>query len=982
MRHVSRFLLWFLNLRLPLLFLLALVVLFWAYPGDAAATSSRFIEPIALESTAEEATAPLLAGYMIQLDEPPVLEFYNALAAGDQAQTANVAAVTQAHLASVDQAQQALMAELATYDAQVIYRVQRVFNGIAVYVPVDQVAALAALPGVQGVYPLVPKTPSNSRGAQLLHTPEIWEGIDRAGLTGQGVSIAIIDTGIDYLHTMFGGPGGGYALNDTTVAGDVPSFPSAKIGGGYDFTGDGYDASVTSAFYQPIPHPDADPMDCYGFGHGTHVAGTAGGYGVRSDGTTYPGPYDSSIDFSQMRIGPGMAPEATLYALKVFGCSGSSDVVDAAIEWAVDPNQDGDFSDHVDVINLSLGSSFGSPFDSTVVAVENAATLGIIVVTSAGNTGDAHYAIGSPGMATRAIAVAATSIDTTDPNNFTDGSIATFSARGPRRGDGGLKPDLAAPGVNIISSRRATGNLSISSSGTSMASPMVAGIMALLREAYPEEDASSWRAEELKALVMNSAVYPLVRSDVGDTAYSMLRAGAGRVDPTAALHSNLIAFDAALPEQVSVSFGIIEVLDSVTVVRSIRLANKANVPISVTVGYTAFRELPGVMLDVGISNVISVPANGFATMPVTLTADAAAMTRSPDPTRQANSTNGSPWLDEVSGYIIFTPISSTQGSPIHLPIHALPRTTSAFSVVGGPLVLGTTPTATFALTVTGSAVSVLPAPTATVPLMGVFSLAHNSPPITKTPDEEDPVLAHFAQADLRYIGTAGPLDVDGEPMVYFALVTYGPWSTPLEITFQIEIDINDDQIVDYRLVNREATDVSSFDLITTDEFVSMLETSTSVRTVQGPLNLFPASEYDTRAFNSNVMALPLRVGALGSDVSQIHYRVVAYSRDVTNTSPVTVPVDETPRLALNVIAPAGIEITTPMTPSVSLGALFPGDVGNSLRANINRASYFEQQGQGMLVVYMHNESATTRTQVLPVEFTWLNIQYLPRIGGD
>ncbi len=388
-----------------------------------------------LQNTSQEnsVTRPF-ASYIIQLDAEPVAAFYASLVAPEQqdnkqAQSANVNALTQVQLATVEQAQLQLVETLGTFDAQILYRVQRVFNGIAVYVPEDQVAAIAALPGVQGVYPLIPKEPTNSRTERLLNAPAIWQGIDSIGITGQGVSIAIIDTGVDYLHTMFGGPGTGYLLNDTNIIGDAANFPGIKVVGGYDFAGDGYDASPTSINFHPIPEPDPDPMDCYSFGHGTHVSGTAAGYGVRADGTTYRGPYDTTIDPSTLRIGPGLAPQADIYALKVFGCSGSSNVVDAAIEWAVDPNQDGDFADHVDIINLSLGSSFGASFDATTIAVENAAKLGIIVVTSAGNTGDVYYAVGSPGIATRAIAVAATSVDSTNLDNFLDGPVASFSAR-------------------------------------------------------------------------------------------------------------------------------------------------------------------------------------------------------------------------------------------------------------------------------------------------------------------------------------------------------------------------------------------------------------------------------------------------------------------------------------------------------------------------------------------------------------------------
>ena len=506
-----------------------------------------------------------------------------------------------------------------------------------------------------------------------------------------------------------------------------------------------------------------------------------------------------------------------------------------------------------------------------------------------------------------------------------------------------------------------------------MASPVAAGVMALLREAYPVNGLPNWRAEELKALVMNTATYPLLQPDTG-LPYSLLRAGAGRINPTAALQSSLIAYDAAAPEQVSVSFGNVEVLDKTTTVREIQLANKGSTPISVTVGYTPVRELSGVLIDVDASNVITIAAGGFATLPVTLTADAATMTRQPDITRQVIPANASPWLDEVSGYVIFTPVQAmngTQNSAIHVPIHALPRKVSALSLAGEPLILGNEAATSFALTVTGTAISTLPAPTATVPLMGLFRLAHSSPPISETPVEDDPRLEHFAQADLRYVGTAGPVLVDGEPTLYFVLVTYGPWSSPLEVVFEIQMNTDEDQAIEYQLTNREATDVSTFDIATSDEFVSLLESSSSVRTVQGPLNVFPADQYDTRIFDTNVMVMPLRLSELGSGLSQIQYRVVAFSRDVSSIPQLGQSGDETPFLALNVAPPAVIEIA----PS---GVLFPAAAGNLLVANVNRAPYLQQQSQGLLALFLHN-NILARTQVLPVEITWPMHQYLPSI---
>ena len=90
----------------------------------------------------------------------------------------------------------------------------------------------------------------------------------------------------------------------------------------------------------------------------------------------------------------------------MFGCAGSTGLTTQAINWAVDPNGDGDPSDHVDVINMSLGSNFGLSNDPSAAASSNASLAGVIVVTSAGNAGDTHYIVGSPATSSRAIAVA------------------------------------------------------------------------------------------------------------------------------------------------------------------------------------------------------------------------------------------------------------------------------------------------------------------------------------------------------------------------------------------------------------------------------------------------------------------------------------------------------------------------------------------------------------------------------------------------
>ncbi len=291
-----------------------------------------------------------------------------------------------------------------------LFRTQRVYNGIWLYVDASQVAELAKMPGVKALHPIIPKELEHTTSVPLVGALQAWAGA--GNYQGDNISIGIIDTGIDYIHTNFGGPGD-YTGQDFTTLGETGNlFPTAKVVGGWDFVGDAYNAAGSGS--QLVPVPDPDPMDCNG--HGSHVAGTAAGLGVLPDGSTYvEGGSDtyanlvglSANDYiAKFRIGPGVAPKADLYALRVFGCEGSTAVTDLAIEWAMDPNDDGDLSDHLDVINMSLGSSFGSEFDSSAAASNNAAAAGVIVVTSSGNSGDLYYVTGSPGVAHRAISVA------------------------------------------------------------------------------------------------------------------------------------------------------------------------------------------------------------------------------------------------------------------------------------------------------------------------------------------------------------------------------------------------------------------------------------------------------------------------------------------------------------------------------------------------------------------------------------------------
>jgi subtilisin family serine protease len=330
------------------------------------------------------------------------------------------------------------------------YEYLNALSGAAVTLDAATLARVKALPYVSRVsfdgsmHTL--SEPGLQPGVAAVHAPELWSA---RGTRGAGVTVAIIDTGIDYHHSALGGGFG----------------PAFKVIGGYDFV-----------------NKDADPMDDHG--HGTHVAGIVAG---------------NSTELL------GVAPDAKLIAFKVLnrdGYGSTSDII-AAIERCVDPNGDGDFSDRVDVANMSLGG-FGNPDDPLSRAVDAAVQAGVVFAVAAGNMGAAQTIL-SPGAAEHAVTVGA--IDST-------GAIAFFSSRGPNALHYSSKPDVVAPGVNVLSAKMGGGVFE--QSGTSMATPHVAGVAALLRAVHHD-----WSAEQVKSALMSTAQGP----DLG-----VMVSGAGRVD--------------------------------------------------------------------------------------------------------------------------------------------------------------------------------------------------------------------------------------------------------------------------------------------------------------------------------------------------------------------------------------------------------------------------------------------------------------------
>ncbi|MHB8890576.1 MAG: S8 family serine peptidase [Candidatus Limnocylindrales bacterium] len=282
-------------------------------------------------------------------------------------------------------------------------RYQYAYNGIKVRAAGTRLTALAAIPGVVAIRPLRTYERTNGNAVPYVGAPTAWQA---GGATGAGQTIAVIDTGIDYTHATFGGAGTpeAWAANNSTVI-EAGSFPTAKVVAGYDFAGNGYDANADPGDPASVPVPDADPLDCGN--HGTHVSGTAAGQGVTAAHGTFTGPYVETTlgDPTAFVVSPGVAPEAKLVALKVFGCEGSTNLVVDALEWVAAYNAS--HADAIDVVNMSLGAPFGSNEDPDAVATNALVGTGVVVVASAGNESTVPYITGAPAAATRAISVAA-----------------------------------------------------------------------------------------------------------------------------------------------------------------------------------------------------------------------------------------------------------------------------------------------------------------------------------------------------------------------------------------------------------------------------------------------------------------------------------------------------------------------------------------------------------------------------------------------
>ena len=586
--------------------------------------------------------------------------------------------------------------------------------------------------------------------------------VDNVLATGEDVRVAVLDTGIDYTHSQFGGAGTAEAYQAAIADPATVDWPQGKVLGGYDYV-----------------NFDDDPIDV-STNHGTHVS--------------------HSVN--------GIAPNVDLFVYSVCdsGCSGLAQLL--ALENAMDPNNDGDISDRVDVINMSLGGTYGDiATDAVSLFINEAVKLGTNVVISAGNDGAYPFIVGGPSTTENALSVGAmthptneesvakgvvngdetvvqapsfgpqTAFSYTDndfdvvypetnqdgclafaedvdftgkaviidrgacaftekvlaaqnngaifviiANNVDDGAaspmggedaavtipsigvtlpagdaikaggsfaltverlvmsgaIASFTSRGPSMG-GLLKPEITAPGVNIMTAHPGLGDGLTGVSGTSFSGPITAGAMSLLKEALPERNGL-----ELKATLMNTANLNVTMESAAlnpDTELAPISyIGAGLVDVNKAANLPVAAW-AQDTKQAALSFGLVNTAEVVELTKTIEVKNFSSEPkvytLSLEQRYQNDIDRGSFSLD--YPETITVPAGQTFLFDVVASIDPATLPEWTLDASNIGSVDASADLTnlELDGALVF---SDGSEPAFHLVYHVLPKANAKVSI--------------------------------------------------------------------------------------------------------------------------------------------------------------------------------------------------------------------------------------------------------------------------------------------------------------
>lgn len=368
-------------------------------------------------------------------------------------------------------------------------------NGVALQLSAAEAEAMAAMPGVKRVQPEFVRFLHTDQGPQWINADEIWSGVANGGTQrrGEGQIVGVIDTGINRTHVAFAANGLSNPLGSFRgYCASTPSACNSKLIGLWDFT-DGN----TNGLRDPV---DSD-------GHGTHVASTAAG--------------------NAFSVYSGVAPNANIIAYKAcpgLSCQGAALL--ASIDQAI--------SDGVDVINYSIGSGPSDPWAAVGGTINDdaeaflvAREAGVVVAAAAGNDGSMAGTHGNPANAPWVIGVAAATHDGVAPAD----RLASFSGRGPVVPLGVIKPDITAPGVAIVAAGTSGNTSTDTLSGTSMATPHIAGAATLLKSTNP-----ALTADQLISALMLTARNSVTWQGVQATPHEQ---GSGMADLALAVKAGL-----------------------------------------------------------------------------------------------------------------------------------------------------------------------------------------------------------------------------------------------------------------------------------------------------------------------------------------------------------------------------------------------------------------------------------------------------------
>lgn len=416
--------------------------------------------------------------------------------------------VLQKHAArdSVNLQQQQVLNEMNKMNIQYkkIHTYTTVLNAISTIIKSKDIDRILSIKGVLSIEPnrnvkAMGMTSTNSEASFNIEVDPLHleiKALWAEGINGKGVKVAVLDSGIDKNHPD---------LKDAFKGGI--NFVDQSNPEEYSRPRDDNDPSETSPDERPIESPEmypatGAPFETY---HGTHIAGIIAG--------------------NNRKGVKGVAPNIDLYAYRVLGAytSGDTSTIIKGIEEAV--------VQKMDIINLSLSDDSDLESHSLSIAINNAVLAGVVAVSTAGNAGSVRGSVRAPGTSRLGISVGNSTL-----SDEVDGS----SSRGPSRPNFDIKPDIVAPGTEILSTMpryRAEDPISVYEdaykleTGTSQSAPYIAGVAALIKQAHPD-----WTPFDIKVAILNTAKV------LNTKTYTVFDQGAGRVQPYAATHPTILAY--------------------------------------------------------------------------------------------------------------------------------------------------------------------------------------------------------------------------------------------------------------------------------------------------------------------------------------------------------------------------------------------------------------------------------------------------------